>query len=239
MGTLHEIESRRLAGALPVRAMLRELKPAANSDYYPLVDLGAPRARYVGGQALMLMHLQMAPVPVLEMLERRGAFLPIEIASGRAQVERRDAIHAARSTSEWLLSGTTDPKATLPRDIGLLRSHLWNCAPLPPRVTLPSLMRDVSAYVNPHLRPTESASVWRAIRNAPCARLLTQEDEAWLLLFEAVGARNASLMAAQGEILSRTTNELSCVTEGVCADGCSNRIACRGKTQGSSRLPRR
>jgi hypothetical protein len=156
----------------------------------------------------MLLQLPMAPVPVLEMLEKRGDLLPVQISPGSAQVERREAVHVARASSQWIIDGNADSKALLPRDIGLLRSHLWNCAPLPPRVRLTMLMRQLAGYVNPHLPPTEASKVWAAIRNAPCARQMTADDSAWVLLFEAVGARNTVVMASQGEKLLQSPDEL-------------------------------
>jgi predicted membrane-bound spermidine synthase len=198
MASLDEIEARRLTGASGVRAWLSRLSPSANSDYYPLVDLGAPLARYIGGQALALIQIPIAPLPVIEMLEGRTDLTPTSISSGKAQVERREAIRTARASATWLISGSVqDTKVPMPRDLGLLRSHVWNCAALPPTVQTAAMLRDVAAYVNPFLPPTEAARVWSAVRSAPCARLLTAHDLEWLALFEAVAARDAQRMSDQ------------------------------------------
>jgi predicted membrane-bound spermidine synthase len=202
MGSLDEIEARRLAGASSVRAMLSQLVPQANSDYYPLVDLGAPRARYVGGQARALFDLQTLAIPVVEMLEQRTGRVPLDIPGGRAMGDRRVAIVAARFAAEWLTRGTADSNAALPRDIGLLRAMLWNCAATPPRVGVVDLMREASIYVNPHLPPAESAKVWAAVRQAPCAGKLGAQELEWLALFEAVGARDATRMGELGRRLA-------------------------------------
>jgi spermidine synthase len=199
MTSLDELEARRLVGAQGVRGLLARMSPTANSDYYPLVDLGAPRARFIGQDAVALTRLPMAPLPIVEMLERRTSEIPAVIAPGKAQVERREAIHAAKATQQWLLTGATqDANPVLPRDVGLLRAHLWSCAALPPRVQLSDLFREVAVLVNTHLPPLEAARVWVGVRNAPCARLVSAEDLQWLALFEAVGARDAEAMSRLG-----------------------------------------
>jgi predicted membrane-bound spermidine synthase len=231
MGSLQDIEARRLAGAASVRALLGQMMPAANSDYYPLVDLGAPRARFIGAHALALIRLPMAPVPVIEMLERRSAAIPHDIAPVKAFVERREAIQVARASAEWLQGATTsDPKAVLPNDIGILRSALWNCAPLPPRVTLAEAMRSVAAFVNPHLPPMDAARVWSGIRGAPCARQLTVQDFAWLELFEAVGARDSTRMARIGGRLASSPEEVRAELRGYAVLAGATGLIATGRT---------
>ena len=111
MGSLDEIEARRLTGAPSVRAWLDRMAPIANSDYYPLVDLGAPRARYVGADATALMQLPLAPVPVVEMLERRSAFVPSSLApAARSAIVGRPFTPLPERSSFSSLARSRTPK---------------------------------------------------------------------------------------------------------------------------------
>lgn len=199
MMSLDEIEARRISGASSVRSILAKVRPALNSDYYPLVDLGAPRARFVGGRAKALLDLPLAPVPVVEMIENRTHLFPERLASEAAPGDRRMAIVDARATAAWLINGTQPPERLgVPRNVGVVRSILWNCALVPPGAYVSSLMREVAAFVNPHLSPAEAGKLWSAVRTSPCVHRLTPEEAQWLDLYEAVGARDASRMASIG-----------------------------------------
>lgn len=209
MGSVEEIELRRLAGASTVRALVSQLGTGTNSDYYPLVDHGAPRERFLRSTAKGLLALPHAPVPVIEMLEYRLVPPPESIGPARAFLDRRDNLQVAKATAAWLVSGATDEQAApMPRDVGLLRSILWNCVPTPPRVRFRDLMFDAAIYVNPHLGHAAAGRVWSSIRSAPCANRLTGNDRAWLDLFEAVGARDAEEMGRLGAELALAEADL-------------------------------
>jgi hypothetical protein len=204
MSTVDEIEFRRLAGVPTVRALLEERKPGVNSDYYPLVDHAAPRERFLKSNANVLLHMHAAPVAVVDILERRPPIAPQRIAPIKAFHDRREGLQAGVASAAWLsrgaLEGTAPP---MPRDIGLLRAVLWDCATLPPRLQLRDLMHDATAYAAVHLPPRESEKLWSAVRSAPCASRMTHVDRAWLDLFEASGARDAQRMASLGVALSQ------------------------------------
>lgn len=196
--SLDEIEARRLAGAASIRSMLSAMRVSPNSDYYPLVDHGAPKARFTQSEARGLGELPLAPIPVIEMVEGRQAAIPDRIGTGRSVVPRRDMILAAQATARWLLTGDAALDASLPRDIGLLRAHLWQCAPLPGRLIASEMLLDVAGVVNTQLSSANAAEVWKAIRSAPCFRQLDAETIGWVELFEAVGARDSIAMAVLG-----------------------------------------
>jgi predicted membrane-bound spermidine synthase len=192
-----EIDLRRIAGASSVRALLGQLGPGRNSDYYPLVDLGAPRERFLRTQANALLRLAVAPVPIVEMLERRPDLAADSIPPVTTYHERRAFLNTARASAAWLVGGKPiEDTAPLPRDIGLLRAALWKCAELPPRASLRDLMHDVAVYVNPLLSRHEAARVWAAVDAAPCSKRMTADDRRWFELFTAVAVRDAKQMGA-------------------------------------------
>lgn len=67
---------RRIGGKRELAPFIATLTPSVNSDFHPLVQLEAPRARYLRQTADGLVQLAIAPLPILEMLgDGRRAFL--------------------------------------------------------------------------------------------------------------------------------------------------------------------
>jgi spermidine synthase len=67
---------RRIGGKRELAPYLGQLASSANSDFHPVVQLEAPRARYLRQTADGIVQLAIAPLPILEMLGEGGrAFL--------------------------------------------------------------------------------------------------------------------------------------------------------------------
>jgi hypothetical protein len=117
---------------------------------------------------------------------------------------RLTMLQSASGSAAFLLTGTSAANVPplLPRDIGLLRAILWDCASVPPRVRVPELMLDVAEVVNASLPRERAVAVWQAMKSARCASRLSKQELDWLELFEAVAARNAARMAALGTELA-------------------------------------
>ena len=63
-----EVSARSIARRNQIDALLPALAPQANSDFTPVVQLEAPRARFVGSLAGGIQDLATAPLPVLQMI---------------------------------------------------------------------------------------------------------------------------------------------------------------------------
>ena len=202
--SIDELEARRIAGSPALKPVLAAFGSGVNSDYYPIVDQAAPKARFAGESANGLMKVATAPVPILEMLlgekAPTGAFDPQPVATST----RRALLSGARESVAYMKTGVAANGSSLaiPRDIGLLRAALWSCAPLPRNADPSLLMLDLASYVNPFVPPDDAAALWRAVRAAPCASKLPAADQRWLDLFYAVGARDAGTMAVLGKTLA-------------------------------------
>jgi spermidine synthase len=196
--SLDELEARRIAGRPSIRPLLSASGGATNSDYFPLVEQEAPKARFAGQAAELLIRAASAPVPVVEMFN--GLPPPaLDVADAPvAAGARRQMIQTANATAQFLATGAQSSTAPLPRDTGLLRAILWECASTPPRVSIAELMADVAVYVNPMLPADRAAAVWNSVRGARCASRLTAADVRWLDLFHAIGDRDAARMFALG-----------------------------------------
>jgi hypothetical protein len=65
-----DVRSRRLAGGRTLANLLARERVPPNSDYFPYVDLEAPRARFKRETAAGILNLGVAPLPVVEIIER-------------------------------------------------------------------------------------------------------------------------------------------------------------------------
>jgi spermidine synthase len=199
--TVDEIEARRVVGRSTVQAMLDRLGRGTNSDYYPLVDLGAPRSRFLRDTSDALVNVSIAAIPAVEMLEGRDASAtPVDLLPSWPPGAKRTLIVIAHAAAGWLGAGTppADPETPLPADIGVLRAAIWHCADVPPDKDIVATIVNVAEYVNPYVPPAVANRLWTQVRNAPCTRKLKVEDRQWIALAEAVGARDASRMATLG-----------------------------------------
>jgi hypothetical protein len=202
--TLDELEARRIAGKSTIRPLLDVFGGGLNSDYFPVVDQNAPKARFAAETASGLMQVAVAGVPIVEMLEG-FRMRPLTTAEDPiAPPMRLTMLRSAAETATFLRTGVSAAKipAPLPREIGLVRAILWNCASVPPRVNMSELMLDIAEVVNPGLPREQAIALWQLVRSAPCAHRMDPKVQAWLDLFEAVAARDPARMAALGMELS-------------------------------------
>jgi spermidine synthase len=174
-----------------------------NSDYAPVLDLNAARARFTERSAVEVVALGNLPVPVLEMLDPgRGSPPTDPLFEGAADFERIETARLAAYARDFLLTEKPPiPRGTslqLQKDLELVKLRLVECrAPREQDVWLHSLWR-IAEIVNPGLPPAQAGQVWSRITEAPCYASLAEYQRQWVDLFRAVGARNARRMAELG-----------------------------------------
>ncbi len=82
LGNPDAVELRRIGGSNLIKAYMHMYDPTPHSDYYPTVSLQAPKARFIGKDALFLPWVVTNGMPVLDMLECRQP-LPQDAVLGR------------------------------------------------------------------------------------------------------------------------------------------------------------
>jgi spermidine synthase len=197
------IRRRAIADAKALLPFLRTYGMPSNSDYRPVVDHRASRTRFTKAQVRELNDLQALPVPVLEMIgaarvpsrerhENHGATF-IDMATNDAWL-LRDAIVGDR---RWSAPDGLTPRrasAHLLREWGACRTSLGF------EDMLPALV-DVAEVVNTRLHPAVSAQVWQSLGASPCAKALAPAQRRWLTLLDAIGRRDARVMAEQAQAI--------------------------------------
>jgi spermidine synthase len=194
-----DVEIRRAGNARSLAAWLSTHRAPANSDYRPVVDQGAVRARFMGANAFELVKLASEPIPLMELL---GVARP---AWDRTRVlptsNYRRSWAAFRAGTFRDLLAVVDPRTpsgAWPRAGGqteeTARALLATCA-APPGGDKVYALAEIGMQVVPFLRPAELEEVWRRLSAWPCASHLAPEEAAWRALLEAVGRRDAPAMA--------------------------------------------
>ncbi|HET9404069.1 MAG TPA: hypothetical protein VFO57_05775, partial [Burkholderiales bacterium] len=175
---------------------------APNSDFFPVLDQNAAKARFLGAWAREIIDLGNMPIPAIEFLggvPRRAT--PV---APRTWLRRSELTHAAQQGRDFLLSGATHHLEGLPvplrSDFALTRLALRECHPNLHGVSIDQLFAVAGALI-PQLPRDAGNSVWEALKASRCtrgpqARLIT--------LFSAIDARNGEAMAhiAESELRS-------------------------------------
>ena len=208
-----DLDARYLGRRATLEPLFASYGMPANSDYYPVLDLNAARHRFTEKSASDVVALLTAGVPVLDMLEGLRRRPPEETHTAAYTFDRIDSTRLARYARDFFL----DPRpptpdsigAGLEKDLELAKLRLVECRnPRELDVWLPGLL-NVARAINPFLAPAEASAVWNRITAAPCFAGLHEFQRDWILLFAAVGARDAARMAELAGKLTATQPDLS------------------------------
>lgn len=147
--------ARRLGGKQALAPLFAQHAPPVNSDFRPLVQLEAPRARYLQQRAEALVELATAPLPVLEMLggvEATYLSAPAPRAGPGRYTLLVDALHLHHALLDRG-TPTLDPQVLALRQPGAL------CGPLAGHALLDQL-HGVASRTLTHLDPGRRRSLW-------------------------------------------------------------------------------
>jgi spermidine synthase len=180
-----------------------------NSDFFPYVDLNAPRLRFLDANALDLPRLTVLPAPFLDLLRGDGPTSPTPEPSSHSVLARDWKVRRALAFSHALASGKLDDlDAPAAAWLKLVMASGEACADLAGQKTWTAAIQTVSAITAPFLSPTELTEVWHRIKETPCYREATGNQREWADLLAAVGARDAGEIVTLGAQLMRQPEAL-------------------------------
>ncbi|MBK6601781.1 MAG: fused MFS/spermidine synthase [Betaproteobacteria bacterium] len=207
IGSLADIETRRVSGRYPLERYLVDLPVPPNSDYFPIVDLEAPRARFIGASAGEVFALVDGPMPLVEMLDRRPLRFDAPVREFRGGNVRQERAAAARKWASYLTAaeaGDGKPSSgedPLAESVAVVRTLFVDCASGESVQRLWDRVVLVAGELNPLLPRNEAGVLWERLAASPCAARWPADKQAWMALFAAVGARDATRMSALAEPL--------------------------------------
>ena len=204
VATVADLELHRIAGKRTLQPYFDRFNLPANSDYFPVLDLNAAKARFMAARATEIVNLSLTPIPALEMLEgrRSRAVSP----APRPWLAKGGYTTDAMAGRAYLLEGGAGRLEQVPRSLRsefeLVRVLALECAHPGHTASLAQLFTVADALL-PYLTPDEASTLWNRLRSAPCYARLDESRRDWVSLFAAIGERNAAGMARQAEAMLR------------------------------------
>jgi len=224
---LQDLTHRRIGGKHAIDPFFSSYDVQANSDYFPVLDLGAVRTRFLSKDAMELQRFRIVAAPLIEVLEQRVQrteatwlsenhhLYTAERARQAVAIYRDFGGHAGQD----YLNKVTPDDDTLDL-IRSIRTIHAQCAPKEIQAAwLPRLHR-LAHLILPYLTADELRVIWLDIRSAPCLSALPEVVRHWLDLYQRIGERDlenaleiAKLLLPAGQIRpSRRNNYLVMVS---------------------------
>jgi hypothetical protein len=176
----------------------------ANSDFFPYVDLNAPRLRFLTKDAFDLPRLTLLPAPILDMLRADGPTGPTLEPSRLSVLQRDKNVRRALAIRRALTSGKLDDlNASTAAWLRLAVTSGEACTDLAGQNAWTASIQAVSSMTASYLSPTELADVWSRIKETPCYREATSDQRGWADLLAAVAARDTGEIVRLGARLLR------------------------------------
>ncbi len=187
-----DFQSRKIGDNRTLGPVLETFPVPANSDFYPFVDLHAPRSRYLKENARELPALTLLPIPFLELVGKSAPRAATAEPSPRSAVLRDGLVLRALDIRHALSSGSLDglnPDSA--RSLWLVGTGQAACAASPAQAAWADAVRNLSDQTSAYLNSSELEPLWAAISASPCYREVGADQDAWVDLFTAVAQRNA------------------------------------------------
>ena len=175
-----------------------------NSDYFPVLDQNAARARFKRENALDLRSLRQAAVPMIPLIEpdlrysAKSASMPVTVSNPRRELALT-AVDAVRIFLTGSAEGT--------RHIGesgkmqYLFAHLGTDDCRVPRGVWLGVLSDLVTLASPILQKEDLAPIFDRIAKSKCAGALSDEDRQWVNMLRGICNRDAPMMGDAAEHL--------------------------------------
>ncbi|MGQ0653376.1 MAG: spermine synthase [Betaproteobacteria bacterium] len=197
--SLDDVLLHRIAGARVLAPYFDTYGVPANSDFNPILDLNAPRARFLRASAEDVTAFFETGLPLTELFDPRAQVPePARLTGGpRAWLRRAAYAQQAAALAAYLRSA--DPRglpmlsSALANDVLLARAALVECKMAIPASTARDAVSSIAWLVNAHLPRAQREPVWQMLLASPCAA--QSGIEPWLRLHAAVAAGDAKAMS--------------------------------------------
>jgi len=198
-----DIRLRKIGDNLTLGPLLQSMSAPANSDFFPFVDLNAPRLRFMSANASELPKLTVMPMPFLEILSvgdaPRG---PVIEPSANSTLVRDHSVRAALAIRRAVLDGALkDLDPSIASYVMLIDAGRDRCADAGALNTWKIAAQNISDRTAAFLSATELEAIWNRIASSPCYLEATVEQKTWVDLFAAIARRNSSEIVKFGNDL--------------------------------------
>jgi hypothetical protein len=181
-------------------ALFESMPVPANSDFYPFVDLTAPRMRFLNRDALDLVRLSLLPVPLAEIFgQPLGHPASPSQISARSFTRHQKAIEARSIVSAVVARDSGRAPAGAREAVAAVAATA--CRDPAARAAWLEGVHTLSSRTTPFLTVADRAPMWMAVRESGCSAALSPAENSWLALLEASARGDARAIAAEGERL--------------------------------------
>jgi len=208
---LDDLELRRVGTRSSWEGLTRISQVPMNSDYWPVLDEGAVRTRFLRATATSLMHFQRELFPTVELLSGVSILDELSTITLTSFFEGSQRAAQAMWVRGVLLGDVEKANSNLvPKE---LQDHTrtvveWmkNCDRQ--SVPLASLIRVLQSVVA-DLPAQDLDEIWYAIASRGCGRRFSEQDRQWVAFLQSVGQRNPARMAETSRQLLKAEPGLS------------------------------
>jgi spermidine synthase len=203
-----DLDLHRLGSRAQLQPYFHAFQIAPNSEYFPVLETRAARARFMRENGFAVSQLAMLPIPALELLGDSPRRI-VEQVPPRPWLSRSQATRTAMEAKRYLLHGQVEALASVPAvlrsDFELVRLVLFECSAPRRAVTVDQLSAVMGAML-PFLATDEIAPLWAQIDASPCGKVLAEPERKWLALYKALAARRADEAAQVAAALLHTAH---------------------------------
>ena len=199
--TLLDVQARQLGDKRSLGPLFAARAAPANSDFRPVLQLDAPKARFMGKAADDVMSVALAPLPILEMLAP-PALPRLTNTEFGGESDRLVKMSEAIEIGQVLVSkdaspfSTRNPDARLP--LAALKGGTPLCRPNVEQTALAQMLWAAEATLA-YLPDTSLRSLWSTPAWAGCGlKDMDARTRVRFELFDAVARRDAAAMLALG-----------------------------------------
>jgi spermidine synthase len=204
-----DFQSRKIGDNLTIGPLLQAIAVPPNSDFFPFIDLNAPRLRYLRENASELPALTVLPIPFLELLDGAALRSPTVEPAANSAVVRDRLVRRALEIRFAVVSGSKDkldPYSA--RYLWLIDTSRERCAAQAAQNAWQDAVRNISDETAAYLNPVELAEIWNKIISSPCYHEVMGAHKAWVDLLAAIAYRNAPEIVRLGtELLGSDSSD--------------------------------
>ncbi len=200
--SLADITQRRIGDRRTLGPLLASYRSPRNSDFFPFVDLNAPRLRFMNRDAVELPSLLVAPVPVVEILDsswqRSGTNMPSINSSLSADARARQAGVVRDAVISGQLEYLAQPTSI---EVAAIHAGPSQCADPGVQRAWREAVRKVADATTPYLSGSELEGMWTSVAASPCYRESSDGPRQWADLLAAVARRDAGAIVRSGRLV--------------------------------------
>jgi spermidine synthase len=209
-----DLESRRIGDRGSLAGFFAGSALPANSDYRPVLDQNAARARFLLTNAQDLLRLGSTPLPLVDLLSPRRAFDAATLITYSPEYQRTRLVQVALALRDFMLTRAfvlhgAEVPAELREYAVQADRMLHECGSAVSAANRLAFLFNTAKNTIPYLTPDDGVRVLSAMQQAPCSASLLPVEKRYLELFRAIAVRDAAALSAAASALLETERDIT------------------------------